>query len=144
MPEVSVNDNPSITDTVVFRLFTPDESGCLLAMPYKVDRVVVYYVERNFSSGKTSAYSDKTYDAKKLAEAEIAEQKACSDPTAENIAAAKLLRERAESNVRTSEFYFNEATPIKVSGTPQYPAWLTGHGVTLISAANPKIGRAHV
>jgi hypothetical protein len=80
-------------------------------MPYKIDKIIIYFVERNFTSGKTSSYTDTVYDQKKLAAAELAEQQACLDPTPDKIAAAKTLREQAESNVKKSEFYFNEATP---------------------------------
>lgn len=139
MPEVSVDNNPSITDTVLFTLYTPDENGCFLKMPYKVNKIIIYFVERNFSSGKTSEYTDVIYDVKKLAVAEAAEAAACVDPTSEKIAAAKLLREQAESNVKKEDFYFNEATPIQISGTVQYPAWITGTPITLISAANPTV-----
>ena len=139
MPEVSVNNNPSITDTVIFKLYTPDENGCFLNMPYKVDKVIIYFVERNFASGKTSSYTDSTYDPKKLAAAELAEQAACLDPTPEKIAAAKTLRDQAESNVKKTEFYFDEATPVQISGTQQFPAWITGTGITLITATNPVV-----
>ena len=73
MPEVSVDNNPSITDTVLFTLYTPDENGCFLKMPYKVNKIIIYFVERNFSSGKTSEYTDVIYDVKKLAAAEAAD-----------------------------------------------------------------------
>jgi len=134
--EVLYNENPSITDSVVFEFLTPDATGCLLQMPYRVNNFIIYFVERDFTSGNTSEYEEVKYDTTKLALAEAAEALACSDPTAENITNAKTARANAENSIISSSFYFNQATPIQIVGTQNFPAWL-GHTITGISAANP-------
>lgn len=138
MAVVDYNNNPTITDTVRFRLETPDASGCL-TMPYRVDKVIVYFVERDFSSGKTNQYDQVTYQTDKINAALAAEAVACANPTDANIAEAKRLRAVAESNANTTAFYFNEATPIKIVGSPSDPVWQTGHLITAISATSPAV-----
>lgn len=120
----TIQDNPTISDTIVFSFKTTDASDCA-ATPYKVDKIVIYYVERNFTSGNLSAYEDKTYDLTKLQAAEVAEATACASPTTDNVAEAKRLRAEAESNVSVNPFYFNEAKPVHVVGNAGYPAWLS-------------------
>lgn len=125
MATKTIDDNPSITDTVLFDLLTPDASGCFTSNPYKVNRVVVFFVERDFASGNTSEYRQTTYNTEKLQAAEAAEAVACADPTDENIKEAKRLREEADSNATTTPFFFNEAKPVHTVGNDQSPAWLS-------------------
>lgn len=125
MAILTINDNPSISDTIVFNLLTPDAQGCYTSNPYKVNKVVIYFVERDFTSGNLNSYQNKTYDLNKLKAAETAEAIACATPTDANIAEAKRLREIAESNVAVSPFYFNEATPVNIVGNDSYSAWLS-------------------
>lgn len=125
MPLKKIDENPTITDTVVFEITTPDANGCLLANPYKVESLVIYYVERDFSSGNLSEYENRTYDAAKLKAAEDAEKKACADPTQANIDEAKRLRAESEASKFTNSFYFNEAKPVQVIGSKLFPAWLS-------------------
>lgn len=120
----TIQDNPTISDTIVFTFKTTDANDCT-ATPYKVDKIVVYYVERNFTSGNVSTYQDKTYDLEKLQDAEEAEAIACASPTTDNVNTAKRLRAEAESNVSVNPFYFNEAKPVHVVGNEGYPAWLS-------------------
>lgn len=125
MAILTINDNPSISDTVIFTLNTPDAAGCYTSNPYKVDKVVVYYVERDFVSGNLGQYNQKIYDSEKLRLAEQAEVVACTSPTDENIEKAKKLRYEAESSVTTSPFYFNESKPVQIVGNEYYPAWIS-------------------
>jgi len=120
---LTINDNPSIADTIVFTLTTPDSNGCLLANPYKVDKVVIYYVQRDFNSGNLSEYSNETYDETSLRIALKAEAIACESPTPENINAAKIARINAEGKATINSFYFNEAKPVQTVGNDEFPAW---------------------
>jgi len=122
---LTINDNPSISDTIVFTLYTPDAQGCFTSNPYKVNRLVIYYVERDFTSGNLNEYQNKTYDLAKLKAAEVAEATACATPNDANIAEAKRLRAIAESNVTVSPFFFNEASPVHIVGNDSFPAWLS-------------------
>lgn len=125
MAVLTINENPSISDTVLFNLQTPDVQGCFLSNPYKVNNLIVYYVQRDFNSGNLNEYKNKTYDLEKLKQAEKAEALACNDPNDVNIFEAKRLRNIAESNVNVSPFFFNEASPVHIVGNDNYPAWLS-------------------
>lgn len=139
MAIVNLDQNPTITDTVRFHLLTPDYNGCFLTMPYKFDSITIYFIERDFSSGNTSAYNEKSYDPKKVTLAEQLEAVACSNPTSDNIAEAKRARALAEQTVTSAFFYFSQANPIKTVGKNTDPAWLTGHEITATSATNPVV-----
>lgn len=125
MAIVTIEDNPVVTDTIVFDLLTPDASGCFINDPYKVDSVTIYYVERDFSNPNLRKYEEVNYQDDKLAAAEAAEKVACDNPTDENIAEAKRLRAEADSRAATTPFFYNEAKPIHVVGNSSFPAWIS-------------------
>ena len=39
MAQKRISENPKITDEIIFEFTTPDDDGCLLADPYKVDKI---------------------------------------------------------------------------------------------------------
>lgn len=123
MATLTIDQNPSVTDTIVFTLLTPDASGCFLIDPYKVNKAVIYFIERDFVSGNVSEYDNLIYDTVKLQIADNAEAIACSNPTPENITTAKNLRYDADSSATTNPFYFSQANPVKIIGNDDYPAW---------------------
>ena len=125
MAVLTIDQNPSISDTIVFTLLTPDANGCFLTNPYKLNSIVVYYVKRDYTSGNTSNYLNKTYVTDQIKAAEVAEAIACANPTPENISSSKVLRAIAESNASVNDFYYNEASPVKIVGDDLYPAWLS-------------------
>lgn len=121
---IKATENPTTTDKIVFDLTTFDANGCL-SDPYKVDRLVIYYVERDFSSNNLNEYSDSVYIDEKLKIAEEADGVACANPTEENIQAAQRARMDAESSKTSNPFYFNESKPVHVVGNKEFPAWLS-------------------
>lgn len=118
------NENPLTTDEIEFDFITYDNNN-LPVDAYKVDKIIIYYVERNFSSSNLRQYTDSIYVEEKLQLAEAAELVANEDPTEENITAAQRARLDAESAKTTNTFYFNEAKPVHVVGTANFPAWLS-------------------
>lgn len=125
MATLTINDNPTISDSIVFSLETPDYQGCFSANPYKVNKLVIYYVERDFNSGNLSTYINKEYEQTNLKAAKEAEVIACTYPTEDNILNAKKLRAIAESNSVSSPFNFTQANPVLVLGNDEFPAWLS-------------------
>jgi hypothetical protein len=122
---LTIDQNPTTSDTIVFTLKTPDANGCFNSDPYKVNQVVIYYVERDFTSNNFGSYEQKKYDKEKLKSLEEAEALMCSSPTEENIQEVLKYRKELESSAITSEFYFNESKPIHVVGNEVNPAWLS-------------------
>jgi hypothetical protein len=146
MAVLNVTENPSTTDDVIFDLTTLDANGCLTD-PYKVDRLVIYYVERDFSSNNLSEYKEDFYITEKMKAAMEAEALACADPSQENIEAAQRARLDAEASKTTTPFYFNDSKPVHVVGNKEFPAWLSSdeensflEHVTEDEDANPLVG----
>jgi hypothetical protein len=121
----TIDQSPTLGDIILFEIKTPGTDGCFTANPYKVDRVQIYFIERNFTSGNLRDHEHTTYDEIKLRQAELAEKEACDSPTAENIAAAETARDEANKSGITSTFYYNEAIPVDNFGTDDFPAWLS-------------------
>ena len=125
MPELTVNDKPRITDTVRFTLMTPDGDGCYDTSPYKVDRVVIYYVERNFLGNNFGEVDEVIQDQATLERLTAAEELACSSPTEENLTNVQRLKEELESKSQRNTIYFKEAKTVYALGTELAPAWFS-------------------
>lgn len=123
MSTKSYNDNPKITDTVVFELECPNASGCFSANPYKVVSVSIYFSERGYLTPKygesTTSQENEVMQQGYLAAIETA----CSSPTPENIASVESLKEQVSLSAVSFPEYFKERTPIKVIGSEFEPAW---------------------
>ncbi len=125
MAEKTISDNPKITDTVRFYMPTPDADGCFTDNPYKVNKVTIYYVERNFLASKYGEVDEVVQDEETLAELAEAQAEACVNPTAENIQNAQRLSDELDSKSQSTSIFFKEAMPVYTLGTEAYPAWLS-------------------
>lgn len=92
MAELLYNQNPTISDTIVFPLETPGADGCFTDFPYKVNNLTIYYVERGFNAPNQSAYNEKTYVPSQLLAANASEAIACGEITPQNVANAGLAK----------------------------------------------------
>lgn len=120
----TINESPTLTDTIQFILKTPKADGCL-DNPYKVNSITIYFIERDFTNSSLFEYELKKYDPTKLDQAQEDEQTACDFPTPENITKAQNSRTVAEASIVASKFYYNEALPVATIGTALDPAWLS-------------------
>ena len=125
MANLTINDNPTISDTITFTLLTPDANGCFLSNPYVVNKVTIYYVERDFTNGNLNEYDNATYDLNAIQAAAAAQALACSTPTEANLTNAQLLNTQALSSAVITPFYFTEAVPVEIVGNDIFPAWLS-------------------
>ena len=125
MAQKKISENPKITDEIIFEFTTPDDTGCLLTDPYKVDKIVLYFIERSFIDPTVGEYVQDIYDTTKLQNTIAAEKLACENPTEENIFKAKKLRADLESGATQQTFYYKDATPVFTLGNEQFPAWLS-------------------
>lgn len=146
MAVLKITENPSVVDDILFEFTTFDANGCL-THPYKVDSVVIYYVERSFSSGNFSEYKNEFYIENKLKAVIEAEALVCVDPSQENIDAAARAKLDAEASKTVSSFYFNDAKPVHVVGNKEFPAWLSSdldnsflQAITEDEDDNPQVG----
>lgn len=125
MAEKTIYENPTILDDVVFEFTTPDDDGCLLSNPYRVDKLVVYFIERSFTDATLNKYEQFVYTPQKLESTMAAEKLACDSPTEENIRAAKRARDELEASAVKQSFYYKDSVPVFTLGNPDYPAWLS-------------------
>ena len=62
MAQKKISENPKITDEIIFELETPDDDGCLLSDPYKVDKIIIYFIERSFIDPTVNEYTQDIYE----------------------------------------------------------------------------------
>jgi hypothetical protein len=124
MESTRFDQKPKIGDEVLFDFITTDQNGCP-SDPYKVDKIVIYFIERSFEQLNENEYQDRIYDNEKLVKTVEAEKKACDYPTEQNIFEAKRLRVDLESGANIQPFYYKDATPVHTIGTPTFPAWFS-------------------
>lgn len=146
MAILKITENPSVVDDILFEFTTSDSNGCL-THPYKIDSVIIYYVERNFTNNNLQEYQNEFYIDAKLKAAVEAEALVCADPSQENIDAATRARLDAEASKTVSSFYFDDAKPVHVVGNKEFPAWLSTdldnsflQAITEDEDENPQVG----
>jgi len=131
----TIYESPTITDTILFELLTTDSDGCPLT-PYKVDRVTIYFAEREFTSQNYTSYDNTLIEPRLLEEYEEAKRAACDDPTEANLKALADVEEQIELTKKVSTFYYKHAVPVQTFGfqdstgeTEDFPAWLNPDSV---------------
>lgn len=55
MTLLTIDQNPTFIDTILFNLFTTDDSGVPIT-PYKVNSVTIYFIERNYVSSNLEEF----------------------------------------------------------------------------------------
>ena len=58
MTNKRINESPTISDTLIFDILTPDANGCCLANPYKISQIIIYYITRDFNEGNTRQFDE--------------------------------------------------------------------------------------
>lgn len=124
MAILTLDQKPTIADEIIIGIDTPDADGCFLANPYMVDSVKIYYVQRTFS-GNDTQYDKQFYDQNVKAKLDAAIALACADASPENLRNVQILTTEFDQTIKLQSFYFDNALPVKIVGTPDYPAWLS-------------------
>lgn len=125
MADKRIDENPTISDRLVIDLECPDANGCFTSDPYKLDKAIIYYVQRNYSIGNFTQFDKTSYDATIQAELTEARKTYCDDPTEENLADVEKLETQLDASKKTETFYYSEAKPVAVYGNADLPAWLS-------------------
>ena len=120
-----IDENPTIADDVLLEFQTPDADGCLLANPYRIDTVTIYYIERNFSGSNFGRLVEEIPDVDLQADLALAIEIACDDPTEANLANVTFIRNELELNTNREITFFSEAKTVKQNGNSTSPAWLS-------------------
>lgn len=120
-----IDNQPTITDTIIIDILTPDADGCYLVDPYKVDSITIYYLEKSFQETNYGEYDKERpliEDQTRYNEAKTA---ACISPTEENLQTLATTKSALEFNTTTEKIFYNDAIPVAVIGTEDMPAWLS-------------------
>lgn len=120
-----INESPRITDTILLEISCPDATGCLSGNPYKVDRVTVFYVERDFLGQNFGEYTKQATPEPLLIKLSDAEEAYCDDPTEATLSEVEKVRAEIESASQKSTFYFKDRVAVKTLGSEGFPAWLS-------------------
>ena len=123
---VTIDQNPKVTDTVLFNILTPDANGCFFADPYMVDSVSIYFISRDIANGNFSSTSITNSDPVLLQNLAAAKAAACLSPTEANLAAVVQIQNQINVSSQVEPFYFNQALVVESFGDPNsFPAWLS-------------------
>jgi hypothetical protein len=125
MALVLYTENPKVTDTFLLEVTTPDENDCLTDNPYKVDRLTVYFVERDFLGQNFGEYTKEFVDPALQAKLTAAQEALCAAPDADKLAKVTEILAEIESRSQKTTFYYKERVAVHVVGNPSFPAWLS-------------------
>jgi len=146
MPIKRLDENPTISDDIVISIETPDAEGCLSSNPYKVDRVVIYYVQRDYTGNNYSKYDKKFINEDIKTQLDAAIAKACDTPSADNLADVERLSATLDSSTLTETFYYTDAKTVAIFGDDANPAWLSTESIAgnnrLVNVSEDEDGNA--
>jgi hypothetical protein len=119
-----ITESPKITDEIVFNFTTTDTNG-LIDDPFKILRVVIYYLERDFfAASNFSQFADEIVTDDLKARLKAAEQVALASPIQANLEKLAKVQQEYAANVQTKISYYKNAAPVAIFGTDADPAWL--------------------
>ena len=122
-----IDENPNVTDTIIFDLQTTDVNNCL-SDPYQITQINIYFLERDFASGA----ADQKYDLSLnrddlLAQYAAAQAALCLNPASESAQSQLLfIQNQLTATSQTFTFYYKNALPIATFGDTLSPAWSQG------------------
>ena len=112
-----INEDPKVTDVILFELETPDSTNCFVADPFKVDNVTIYFVERDFLGNNFGEYDSSAQDTTLVDVVTTAQATFCNAPTEAN----KILLDQAKANLAATtlinKFHYKERIPVEIVGT---------------------------
>ena len=120
-----IGNKPTITDTIIIDILTPDADECYLANPYKVNSVNIYYLEKSFQEDNYGEYDKQRPLAEDQVAYDAAKAAACISPTDANLQAVATTKSILDFNTTTEKIYYSDARPVAVIGTDDLPAWLS-------------------
>ena len=120
-----INESPTIGDTIIFDILTPDANGCYIANPYKISQIVIYYITRDFSGNNIGEFTTtSSTDSGLQADYEAARARACLFPTPSNLAEAERLQNQLTASLDSNTYYYKEAVAIAMFGNDDSEVWL--------------------
>lgn len=118
------NDSPTISDQIIFDILTPDINGCFLSNPYKVDKVSIYFIERDFATNNYGQFTQKIYDEKLLEKINFYKKLACEFP-GQYLDQVNDLQNKLDASVVKQDVFYSDVRLVAEFGNEEYPAWLS-------------------
>lgn len=118
-----INENPKTTDIISIDVETPDTDDCFVSNPYKVNKVTIYYIQRDFLGTNWGEYKNVVYHDKLQEKFLAAQKELCNSPTQENKNNVEKLRREIESASQSTIWYFKDRHAVKVFGNSEFAAW---------------------
>lgn len=135
MAEKYYYQNPKVTDTVVFDLYTPDAKCCFSSDPFEVVSIVVYFVERNFVNDSSSFTKNQINNNDLQVKYLEAKQKVCEFPDNKDYATNLKIIERkilAEASSQFNKIEFDNLLPVEVYGSAANPVWFASKSDSIL------------
>lgn len=124
MTEKYYYENPKVSDTIIFDIYTPDANCCFNADPFEIVSLKIYFVERNFSTDfytQVNANIGSPQLEKNYLEAA---QNVCNDPNNLDYQnELKVTKKLLLNSANFSNIQFDNLIAIAVIGNEENPAW---------------------
>ncbi len=126
MAEKYYYQNPKVSDTVVFDLYTPDANCCFFEDPFEVVSIKINFVERNFVND-SSAYTNNQITNRDLEVQYLeAKQKVCEFPDNQDyVAKLKIIQRNLlqDTSAQLNKIEFDNLLSVEVYGSKNNPVW---------------------
>jgi hypothetical protein len=119
------NNNPKITDSVVFTIETPGVDGCFDSNPYKIDKITIFFAERDFIKSNWGEYEKVNYDNVLVNQLKEAQILACDNPTEVNLFAVSQLQTELMATANKNTFYYKDSVCVLDLGSSSNPVWIS-------------------
>lgn len=146
MAEKYYNENPKVTDTIIFDLYTPDAKCHFKTDPYEVTSIIVYFVERNFVVDTPSFRNINVNNPELEVKYLELKQAIFNDPNNADLKEQLKVAERSLLQTSLNKVEFDNLIPVATFGTPEDPVWTPskhGHTIKKITDPNSNIVYGH-
>ena len=124
MSEKYYYENPKVSDTIIFDIYTPDANCCFNAEPFEVVTLKVYFVERNFSTDFYTQISANIGSPELEKNYLEAAQNICVDPNNPDYQSElKKTKRLLLNSANFSDLQFDNLITVAVFGSEENPVW---------------------
>ena len=121
-----IDENPSISDTVLFDIITTDVNGCDID-PRTLDSITIYFLERGFDSNAVPQEYNLTVGADSLiTQYNTLQQLYCESPSEDLQFQMTALQAQIVANAVNEISYYQNAATVQTYGDVDDPVWALG------------------
>jgi hypothetical protein len=117
MSLVKYNNNPKVTDQILFDFYTPDASNCFDNDPATIDTIKIFFISRSQTEIKDLMTADNSFDFELERNYNIKSQEVCDNPNDPEYEKAKSRAyELLQASRKSFVSYYTAATPVFCAG----------------------------